>query len=65
VSQVTKLEVQVQEMEAEIREASRDTNLSWENLRDALEDPSTTPSEMSARLRAVFTKGITLEIKKS
>ena len=65
VSQVTKLEMQVQEMEANIREASRDTNLSWENLRDALDDPSTTPAEMSARLRAVFPKGITLEIEKS
>lgn len=61
IGQVTKLESHVQELEAEIREAGRDVNLGWENLRAAIADPSTTPEEMSARLRVVFPKGIKME----
>lgn len=61
IGQVTKLEAHVQSLEEEIREAGRDVNLGWENLRDALSDPATTPAEMSARLRVVFPKGIALD----
>lgn len=61
IMQVTKFESWVQQLEEEIREAGRDVNLGWENLRDALADPDTSPAEMSARLRVVFPKGVRLE----
>jgi hypothetical protein len=61
VGEMTKLEARVQGMVEEIREAGRDVNLGWENLRAALADPSSTTAEISARLRVVFPKGITLE----
>lgn len=58
IGQVTRLESHVQRLEEEIRQAGRDVNLGWENLRDALADPDTSPAEMSARLRVVFPNGI-------
>ena len=58
ISQMTKLEAHVQTLEEEIRAAGRDVNLGWENLRAALGDETTTPAEMSARLKVVFPKGI-------
>ena len=60
IGEMTKLEARVETMEREIREAGRDVNLGWENLRDALADPATSPAEMSARLRVVFPQGIKL-----
>ena len=65
IGQLTKLEAHVQRLETEIREVGRDVNLGWENLRDALADPSTTHAEMSARLRVVFPKGIVMELPAS
>lgn len=65
IGQITNLESHVQNLEAEIREAGRDVNLGWENLRDVLADPSATPAEISARLRVVFPKGITVEKTKT
>lgn len=61
VSQVTKLEAQIQELEEEIRSTSRAASLGWDNLRIALSNPDTAAAEMSARLRVVFPKGLTLE----
>jgi DNA invertase Pin-like site-specific DNA recombinase len=58
VSQMTKLEAHIQDMEAQIRSASRDSNLGWENLLNALEDDTTDIAEISARLRVVFPDGV-------
>lgn len=58
VSQMTKLEAHIQSLETEIRSASRDSNLGWENLLGALDDETTDISEISARLRVVFPQGI-------
>ena len=57
VSQMTKMETNIQDMEAEVRSASRDSNLGWENLLNAMKDDTTDIAEMSARLRVVFPDG--------
>lgn len=62
IGEVTKLEVRVETLDQEIRDAGRDVSLGWENLRDVLSDEAAEPAEISARLKVVFSDGIILEI---